>query len=177
MPSNTMNNVKRFGVFKSKFILSFPKTIKDGISSINNSKFVLGIAMLLINIGSRYIELGFTKTQEQALRNGLGRELLIFSIIFMATHDIIVSTMMTASFIVLSDYLFNENSRLCVLPERLKLISKMIDENKDDIISPEEEKKAIEILRKAKKQTNKIKKETHELDYPYDNDFPYLNTN
>ena len=107
--------------------------------------------MLLINIGSRYIELGFTKTQEQALRNGLGRELLIFSIIFMATHDIIVSTMMTASFIVLSDYLFNENSRLCVLPERLKLISKMIDENKDNIISPEEEKRAIEILHKAKK--------------------------
>ena len=115
----------------------FPGGINNSLNAINKSKFVLGITMLLINIGSRYIELGFTKTQEQALRNGLGRELLIFSIIFMATHDIVISIMMTALFIILSDYLFNEKSRFCVLPARLQRIAEMVDKNNDNEIENE----------------------------------------
>lgn len=168
MPSK-MNNISK--LFKSKFSFEFPGILKNGLDTINNSKFVLGITMLLINIGSRYIELGFTKTQEQALRNGLGRELLIFSIVFMATHDIVTSIVMTASFIILSDYLFNENSKLCVLPERLKKIAEMVDENNDNIISPEEEKKAIEVLRKAQKNKTKQENSTAE---PDDDRLPYM---
>ena len=132
-----------------------PNSIQDSLNSLNNSKFVLGITMLLINIGSRYIELGFTKTQEQALRNGLGRELLIFAIVFMATHDIVISTLMTASFIVLSDYLFNENSRFCVLPARLQKIAELVDKNNDNEISADEERQALETLRKADQQKKK----------------------
>ena len=111
--------------------------------------------MLLLNVGSKYIELGFTKTQEQALRNGLGRELLIFAVVFMGTRDVIISILMTAAFIVLSDYLFNEKSRLCVIPSRLKNISHTIDKNKDNIISEKEEKDALDILRKAQIQKEK----------------------
>ena len=132
-----------------------PSSIQTSLNSLNNSKFVLGITMLLINIGSRYIELGFTKTQEQALRNGLGRELLIFAIVFMATHDIVISTLMTASFIVLSDYLFNENSRFCVLPARLQKIAELVDKNNDNEISADEERQALETLRKADQQKKK----------------------
>ena len=132
-----------------------PSSIQNSLNSLNNSKFVLGITMLLINIGSRYIELGFTKTQEQALRNGLGRALLIFAIVFMATHDIVISTLMTASFIVLSDYLFNENSRFCVLPARLQKIAELVDKNNDNEISADEERQALETLRKADQQKKK----------------------
>jgi len=141
-----------FDVLSAKYSLAFPLGINNSLNEINKSKFVLGITMLLINIGSRYIELGFTKTQEEALRNGLGRELLIFSIIFMATHDIVISTLMTASFIILSDYLFNEKSRFCVLPERLQRIAEMVDSNNDNVISAEEEKQALDTLRKAADQ-------------------------
>tara|TARA_B100000965_G_C19481368_1_gene708677 strand:- start:562 stop:945 length:384 start_codon:yes stop_codon:yes gene_type:complete len=108
--------------------------------------------MLLINIGSRYIELGFTKTQEQALRNGLGRELLIFAIVFMGSHDIVISTLMTAAFVILSDHLFNERSRFCVLPARLRKIADIVDKNNDQEISAQEEKNALDILQKADEQ-------------------------
>ena len=156
MPSKTaLVESKLSDMFSSKVRMVFPNGIQNYLNSINNSKFVLGIMMLLINIGSRYIELGFTKTQEQALRNGLGRELLIFAIVFMATHDIVISTMMTASFIILSDYLFNENSRFCVLPARLQRIAEMVDKNNDNEISPEEEKQALDVLRKAETQKKK----------------------
>ena len=124
------------------------------LASFNNSKFLLGVTMLLLNVGSRYVELGFSKTQEQALRNGLGREIFIFAVVFMGTRDIIISIMMTASFIVLSDYLLNERSRFCIMPNSMKKISNVIDFNNDGVITPDEEEKALELLRKAEKQKN-----------------------
>jgi len=122
------------------------------INRLNSSKFLIGVAMLLTNIGSRYVQLNFSKTQEEALRNGLGREMLIFAMMFMATRDLIIAIIMTASFVILADYIFNENSRFCILPPSIKRIVDVIDENEDNIISPEEEKKAMDILMKAKKQ-------------------------
>lgn len=156
MPSKTaLVQSKMSDILSSKIRVEMPSSIQNSLNSLNNSKFVLGITMLLINIGSRYVELGFTKTQEQALRNGLGRELLIFAIVFMATHDIVISTLMTASFIVLSDYLFNENSRFCVLPARLQKIAELVDKNNDNEISADEERQALETLRKAEQQKKK----------------------
>ena len=122
------------------------------LNSLNSSKFLVGVTMLLLNVGSRYVELGFSKTQEEALRNGIGREILIFAIIFLGTHDIIISILMTAAFIILSDHLFNEDSAYCLAPNYLKGIASIIDTNKDGKISPEEEKRAMDILRKADQQ-------------------------
>ena len=79
--------------------------------AINESPYLAGITMILLNIGSKYVEFGFTKTQEQALRNGLARELILFSMVFMATKDILYSILMTAAFIILTDHLFNHESR------------------------------------------------------------------
>lgn len=126
--------------------------INYSLNSLNQSKLFLGIVMILMNVGSKYIEFGFSKTQEQALRNGIGREILIFAIVFLGTHDIIISILMTAAFIILSDYLFNEDSEYCLAPNYLKSVASLIDTNNDGKISPEEEKRAIEILRKADEQ-------------------------
>jgi hypothetical protein len=110
--------------------------------------------MLLLNVGSRYVELGFSKTQEQALRNGLGREIFIMAVVFMGTRDIIISILMTAAFIVLSDYALNERSSFCILPESMKKIANAVDINNDGTISPAEEEKAMATLRRAEKQKN-----------------------
>jgi len=133
-------------------VFKLPKHIQKGVDKINNSKLLAGIVMLLLNVGSKYIELGLTKTQEQAIRNGLGREILIFAIVFMGTHDVILSIVMTAAFVVLSDFLFNENSNLCLIPEKLNTISYAIDKNHDNVISDAEEKNALDVLRKAQLQ-------------------------
>ena len=128
--------------------------LNKSVASLNNSKFILGVTMLLLNVGSRYVELGFSKTQEQALRNGLGREIFILAVVFMGTRDIVISILMTAAFIILSDYALNERSMFCILPESMKRISEVVDRNNDGIISPEEEEKAMGLLRRAEKQKN-----------------------
>lgn len=129
--------------------------IQSSIRSLNQSKLLLGIAMLLLNVGAKYVDLRFSKTQEQALRNGLAREMIIFAIVFMATHDIISSLLLTGAFVVLADYLFNDHSRFCIIPEHLRRIAMVVDADGDNRISPMEERDAIEVLRKADLQRNR----------------------
>ncbi len=129
--------------------------IKIFIHKINTSKILAGIVMLLLNVGSKYIEIGLSKTQEQALRNALTRELLIFAVVFMATHDIIISILMTAAFVILSQFLFNDESKYCVVSKKMKKIKRIVDVNKDNIITEDEEERALEILKKEKKQKKK----------------------
>lgn len=126
------------------------------VLSINNSKLFAGIMMLVLNIGSKYITFSFSKTQEEFIKNTIAREILVFSIVWMATKDIYISILMTAAFVILADYVFNENSRLCLLPDKFKNLQFAIDENSDGIISEEEIKKAEKLLQTAKKQQKKL---------------------
>jgi hypothetical protein len=121
------------------------------LKNINESKFLIGIAMILLNIGSKYVDFKFTKTQEQMLRNGIAREILIFTIVFMGTRDILYAILLTAAFIILSEYIFNEKSEYCLVTDKFKKISALIDTNNDSIVSPEEEAKALMVLKKAEK--------------------------
>ena len=129
--------------------------LTKAINTINSSAFLAGISMLILNIGSKYLEIGLSKTQEQAIRNSIAREILIFTIIFVGTKDIILSLFMTSAFIILADFLFNNNSKYCICRSYLNRIEMEADLNGDNKISEEEEEKAIELLRKAKQQKKK----------------------
>lgn len=126
------------------------------LDKLNDSKLVAGLAMLLLNIGSKYIEFDFTKTQEEWIKYNIGRELLIFTIIFTTTHDLIISILMTAAFIILSDTIFNENSKFCMIPQKYKKLNNVIDTNNDGYITDVEINKAHDILYKANIQKNKL---------------------
>ena len=63
---------------------------------------------------------------------------------------------MTASFVILADYIFNEKSSLCLLPSKFKNLNYILDENDDGIITDKEIQHAENILLKAKKQKKKI---------------------
>lgn len=128
--------------------------LQSWLQPINSSKLFAGIAMLVLNIGSKYIQVRFSDTQEAALRSALTREVLIFAIVFTATRDLLLSIGMTAAFVVLSDHVLSDRSQYSVLPKRFWDMYKAADLNKDGVVTPEEEAKAIEILRKAASQKN-----------------------
>jgi len=120
------------------------------IGSLNSSKFFAGIMMILLNIGSKYITVKLSKSQEAYLRNYVLREILIFAIVFTATKDVYISLILTAVFFVLTQHLFNEESRVCILPKKFKKLHKVVDNDKDGEVSETEIKEAIAILRRAK---------------------------
>ena len=67
------------------------------VHNINNSKLFAGLVMIMLNIGSKYITIKLSKSQEEYLRNSIARQLLIFSIVWMGTRDIILSSILTGS--------------------------------------------------------------------------------
>ena len=127
-------------------------------NKISTSKLFLGLMMIFMNLGSRYIEIKLTKGQEMIFKN-IAREVLIFTIAFMGSRDIFISLIITAVFIILSNFVFNENSRYCVLPEKYKKLANVMDTDGDGKVSQEELDKAYDILKRAGEQeqlNNKI---------------------
>jgi hypothetical protein len=126
--------------------------VHEWISSLNTNMFFAGIMMLTLNIGSRYVQLNLSPSAESYLKYAITKEFLIFTIAWMGTRSIYIALTLTAAFIILSDYVFNDKSRFCMLPEKFKKMQSSIDLNDDKIISELEIKNAMEILEKAKKQ-------------------------
>tara|TARA_B100000925_G_scaffold51691_2_gene33749 strand:- start:991 stop:1449 length:459 start_codon:yes stop_codon:yes gene_type:complete len=138
-------------------------SIHKGILSLNSNKFFAGLIMLILNLGSKFITVKFSASQEAYLRNSVGRQLLIFAIAWIGTKDIYYSLAITAIFVVLADYLFNEDSDWCILSDNFKALKKEIDLNGDGIISDEELNKAIKTLQNYKKnQLHKAQKAAYQ---------------
>lgn len=125
-------------------------------NKVNNSKLLSGLAMIVLNIFSKYVELNISKSQEAYIRNSITREILIFTVIFVGTHDIIISLLLTAAFIILSNTVFNEKSRFCVMPEKYKRLQDVLDTNKDNSISDAEIERARNILYRANLQDRNL---------------------
>ena len=138
-------------------ILSF---IHTHVLYLNNSKFFAGLVMILLNVGSKFISIQFSKSTEEYLKFSLSKQLLVFSMAWMGTRDIYAALMLTAAFVILSDHLFNEESNFCIVPHKYRVLEKLIDTNNDGIVSEAELNSAIAVLEKAKKthQTQKQNK-------------------
>jgi len=130
--------------------------IHNHIMFLNNSKFFAGVIMILLNIGSKFISIQFSKSTEEYLKMNVTKQLLVFAMAWMGTRDIYTSLVLTAVFTILSDHLFNEESPYCCVPEKYRILTKLIDENNDDKITEEEINNAIAILEKAKRDKLKM---------------------
>ena len=123
------------------------KKLDNGLEFLNTNKYFTGIMMILLNIGSRYVAMDLSETQQRILSSVWVRRALVFTIVFIATRDIKVSLLLTLMFVILISGLFNGKSRYCILPKSYL----ELDKDNDGEISPEEIKMAYEKLVKAGK--------------------------
>jgi len=138
------------------------KHVHEVVGKLNESKLFTGLMMIMLNIGSKYVTVKLSKSQEAYIRNNIARELLIFSVCWMGTRDIYTSIILTASFFVLTQHLFNEESTYCILPQKYREFHLALDTNNDGEISQIEINDAVNLLTKAKQQTsNKNKENVH----------------
>jgi len=133
-------------------------------NKINNSKLFAGFVMILLNIGSRFVKIEVSKSQEKYLKKSLGRHLMIFAISWLGTRDVLIALTITAIFNVLIGYLFNEKSRFCIIPHKHREFEDVLDIDGDGEITEKDINKAMEIIKKAKK-TDKHKQMIKNLKY------------
>jgi hypothetical protein len=129
--------------------------VNNHIMFLNNSKFFAGIVMILLNVGSKFIAVQFSKSTEEYLKMTITKQLLVFAMAWMGTRDIYTALVLTAVFTILSDHLFNEESPYCCVPEKYRILSTLVDENGDGNVSEQEINNAIAILEKAKRDKHK----------------------
>jgi hypothetical protein len=130
-----------------------------GIMALENNKLFAGFLILVVNIGSKYVALDFSKTQEEYFRNIFTRQLLIFAMVWTATRDLVISVLLTAAFIVMSDFIVNPESSLCLLPTKyhhMHQAEKQGKLNNEELVTPAELRKAKEIVSRGEKQKHQI---------------------
>jgi hypothetical protein len=126
--------------------------INHNVMYLNNSKFFAGVIMILLNIGSKFITIQFSKSTEEYLKWTVSKQLLVFAMAWMGTRDIYAALGLTAVFTILSDYIFNEESNLCIVPQKYRVLDKLIDTNEDGVVTEPELAAAIAVLEKAKRE-------------------------
>ena len=75
--------------------------LKSGSKIINENKYFIGISMILLNIGARFIidELG--DDLRELISDPIIRKIFIFCAFFMSTRDIFTSVILTIIFIII----------------------------------------------------------------------------
>jgi hypothetical protein len=130
--------------------------VHDHIMFLNSSKFFAGIIMIMLNVGSKFISIQFSKSTEEYLKYSISKQLLVFAMAWMGTRDIYTALALTAIFVVLSDHLFNEESGLCLVPHEYRVLNKQVDKamdtSNDGKVSDLEYNQALAVLEKAKKE-------------------------
>jgi len=172
MSSNNINN-KTSNIPQQNMVGGKPNTsiftpLFNGVSYfnhhimyLNNSKFFAGVVMILLNVGSKFIQIQFSRSTEEYMKWSVSKQLLVFSMAWMGTRDIYTALGLTAVFTILSDFLFNEESHLCIVPHKYRVLDKLIDANSDGVVTEPELAAAIAVLEKAKKEKQqKVQKES-----------------
>lgn len=91
----------------------------DAISIVNNNRVLWGVTMILLNFGSRYVVADLGKSHELLLSNEIAKKIIIFSMFFVGTRDVLTSFLLTIAYIIIVDGILHENRRFCLLPKRM----------------------------------------------------------
>ena len=126
----------------------------------NTNPYFIGVMMLILNLGGRFIGLEVTKKQEQFLQHPWIRRVLIFTVLFVATRSIGVAFWTTVAVVLLLGYLFNENSALCIFGQGGTQGSTCTQQTPIDDMTPEEKEILQRLSSKAQRYQNAAPKST-----------------
>ena len=132
------------------------------VTELNNSALFAGMVMIIMNIGSRYVQINLSESTEEYLKHILKKEILVFAIAWMGTKNIYYSLIITTCFTLLADHFTNEDSEYCMLPSHFKAQRKLNGETAKttEFVSDVEINKALTVLEKAKRQKERDKQES-----------------
>tara|TARA_B100000900_G_scaffold189248_1_gene160288 strand:+ start:346 stop:639 length:294 start_codon:yes stop_codon:yes gene_type:complete len=73
-----------------------------------DNKYLLGIIMIAINIGARFIIEDLTPDQKKLINNHITRKIIVFLIFYVATKDLLASLTLTLIYILFISDLLTE---------------------------------------------------------------------
>lgn len=135
------------------------------IKRINDSKIFAGIMIITLNIVSRFVNIKLSKSVESYLKYTFSKYVLVFTIAWMGTRDIYIAFTIMMIYLIIIDYLLDDDSMFCILPEEFKNYHQELLDNdgENEDVSEEDIKKAEKVLEKAKKQNKSASFESYTM--------------
>jgi len=99
----------------------------QSLQFVNESKYFWGIAMLTLNLGSRFIASDLSDFHQRVLTNDLVKKFILFSMFFVATRDVATSFVLTIVFTIVVYGIFNEHSRYSLVQHETAIRKKLHD--------------------------------------------------
>lgn len=129
--------------------------LHNNIMTVNSSKLFAGVVVITLNIASRFVNLKLSKSMESYLKFTFSRNALVFCMVWMGSRDIYIALSVMLVFILCMDYLFNEDSRFCILPEHfMDYHINLLENNNGSPPSEDEIKSAKTILERVCSNVN-----------------------
>ena len=132
----------------------------------NSNPYFIGLTMLTLNLGGRFIGLEVSKQQEQFLQHPWVRRVLIFIVLFVGTRNIWVAFWATLVVILLLGYLFNENSAMCLFGQGGQDGSTCADPKAQEFMTSEEREILQRLSAKAQRMGASIVPKDNEANIP-----------
>ena len=79
---------------------------KESLSCINENKYIIGLTMIMLNIGARFIIDELDDGLRKLISNTVVRRVVIFCSFFMATKDLFTAVVLTVIFVILINEVF-----------------------------------------------------------------------
>ena len=79
--------------------------------NLNENKYLLGLMMITVTVGGRFIIGELNEEQKKNINNKTLRRLFIFGVFFMATRDLVTALILTIIFILTISELFNDEEQ------------------------------------------------------------------
>lgn len=90
--------------------------LSSTIMWLQTNPYLVGVLMLLLNLGGRFLSLELTKKQEAFLQGTWIRPFIFFTVIFVATRNLVAAFWVTLLFFFVIWVAANENSPFCIIP-------------------------------------------------------------
>lgn len=88
----------------------------DAFAVLNQSKVMWGVSMLLLNFGARYVISDLGKVHELLLSSEIMKKVVVLSMFFVATRDLLTSFLLTVAYVIIIDGMLHEKRKICILP-------------------------------------------------------------
>ena len=147
--------------------------------SFNTNPYFIGLMMLVMNLGGRFLAMEVTKGQEKFFQDPWVRRLLIFIVIFIATRNVFVAFWLGLAVILVLSILLNETSPFFIGGPIGK--KKKASENSGTALTPEEAdiyRKLTDKLAKTKGGEEKAPEEDsyEKIEDVYSKNMEYIQT-
>lgn len=134
---NKLLNSKR--IKTAKGVLKYFIITDEFIKFLNKNTLFIGMMMFVMNISSRFVTIKLSKSMEGYLKYTFSKHILIFTIAFIGTRDLYAALVITILFAIFMDFLFNEDSKYCCLPESFTSHHIALLDNSGNVLKPEKE--------------------------------------